>query len=187
MNQHYRRYSYSDYLDSMQACGIVSLEMWCGAPHFMLDSIKYSDCKSYVQMARERNLQYVSLTSPSMMWQYQVAAPEKILFEKSIQYFSNGVHVAAELGCKIMSINSGWGYANEPFNSAFMRSVELVAQIADIAQKEGILLALESLQPTESNLVLRIEDAKKYLEILKHPSVKPDDRYRCCWRCRRNA
>jgi protein FrlC len=172
MNQHYRRYTFSEFLDSMQACGIISLEMWCGAPHFMLDSVRYSDCRRIESMARERGLRFVSLTSPSMQWQYQCASHVKEHREKSVLYFSNGVRAAAELGCSVMSVNSGWGFWDDSGKEAWEWSVETIARVADVAQKEGIKLALESLQPSESNLVLGIDDAKKFIDALKHPAVE---------------
>ena len=172
MNQHYRHYRYEAYLESMCACGITSLEMWCGSPHFLLDSNGYSDCGRYRRMAEERGLRYVSLTSPSMQWQYQLAAASPEQRRKSLRYFANGVHAAAELGCKVMAINSGWGYANEPREDAFARSAEMIANVADTAREDGVLLALETLQPMESNLVLTIADARKLVSMVSHPSVK---------------
>ncbi len=172
MNQHYRRYSYVEFLDSMCQCGIENLELWCGAPHFILDSKRYSACKEYRLMAEERNLHYVSLTAPSMLWQYQPAAPDALQFRKSIDYFSNGVRVAAELGCKVMAMNSGWGYLNQPVEDGLARSAELIYAVAETAQKEGVFLALESLQPVESNLVIRLEDAKRLYDMVGHPALK---------------
>ncbi len=120
----------------------------------------------------ERGLRYVSLTSPSMQWQYQLAAREPEQREKSRQYFINGVHAAAELGCRVMAVNSGWGYNNEPREHAFLRAAESIACVADTAKEDGILLALETLQPIESNLVLTLEDAKRMTTLVNHPSVK---------------
>ena len=172
MNQHYRHYRYEAYLDSMCDCGITSLEMWCGSPHVLLDSGDYASCKKYRRMAEERGLRYVSLTSPSMQWQYQFAAREPEQREKSRQYFTNGVHAAAELGCGVMAVNAGWGYENEPREHAFLRAAETIARVADAAKEDGVLLALETLQPIESNLVLTLEDAKRMMAMIGHPFVK---------------
>ena len=172
VNQHYQNFRFEEYLDNMVRCGIESLEMWCGAPHFILDAYHISDPSSLRRMASERGLKFVSLTTPSMQWQHQFAAPGKEHQKLAVAYYKNGVRVAAELGCSILSINSGWGYLDESKSEGMKRSMDAVAQVADFAQSCGVTLALETLQPLESNLVLSLEDAKAYLEQLRHPAVK---------------
>lgn len=172
MNQHYRRYSFEEYLDSMLSCGIESLELWCGAPHFMLDPKNFSDPKPYERMARERGMRFVSVCAPSMMWQYQFGVEGRERQKKAVAYYQNGIRVAAALGCKIMSINAGWGYRDEPANESMKRSAEAILKAADLAEREGVTLALETLQPTESNMVLTLKDARAFYKKLNHPAVK---------------
>lgn len=172
MNQHYKRFRYEEYLDNMVRCGIESLEMWCGAPHYMLDPFRFSDPRPYLKMAEERGLRFVSLCAPSMMWQYHYAIPGKDRMEKAIGYYSNGVRAAAELGCKVISINAGWGYWDEDPAETEKRSMETVSRVADVALEFGITLALETLQPMETNILLNLKQAKSYYERLGHPAVK---------------
>lgn len=172
MNQHYRRYSFEEYLDSMVFCGITNLEMWCGAPHFMLDAKGFSDPALYRRMAEERGLKFVSLCAPSMMWQYQYGAIGKECQKQTVSYYQNGVHVASELGCHIMSINAGWGFWDEEVSESMKRSLETIWEVAELAAREGVILALETLQPTESNMVLTLEDAAWFYKQLGHSSVK---------------
>lgn len=172
MNQHYRRYPYSQFLDSMVTCGIQSLEMWCGAPHFMLDSQSFSDPAPFRHMANERGLRYVSLTAPSMMWQHQYAIHGKERQKRAISYYKNAVRVAAELEVSVMSINAGWGYWDHDPTEAEKWSLDTIAHIADLACTMGVTLALETLQPMESNIVLHLADAKRFLDTLHHPAVK---------------
>ena len=40
---------------------------------------------------------------------------------RSFGYFSNGIRLAAELGCEYMEVNSGWGYWNEDKEEAWKR------------------------------------------------------------------
>lgn len=172
MNQHYKRFRYEEYLESMVRCEIESLEMWCGAPHFMLDSEHYSNPQKYLQLANEYGLKYVSLCAPSMMWQYHYGIPGKERERKAVGYYCNGVRAAAELGCKVMSVNAGWGYWDEDPEESVKRSVDMVSQVADIAQELGIVLALETLQPMEANIVLTLQQASDYWHMIDHPAVK---------------
>lgn len=172
MNQHYRWYGFESYLNSMQRNGIQSLELWCGAPHFLLDSEKFSDPDRYERMARERGLKFVSVCAPSMLWQHQYGTDAGERRNRAVRYYCNGVRVASALGCKIMSLNAGWGYWDENPEESVKRSIEAVSTVADFAQAQGITLALETLQPVESNIVLTLKEAEAYYSRLNHPAVK---------------
>ena len=172
MNQHYRRYSFDEYLDSMVFCGITNLEMWCGAPHFMLDAEGFSDPAPYREMAKERGLRFVALCAPSMMWQYQFGGNGRERQKRAAAYYQNGIRVASELGCHVMSINAGWGFWDEDVSESMKRSLETIWEVAELAVREDVILALETLQPTESNMVLTLEDAQWFYRELSHPAVK---------------
>lgn len=172
MNQHYKKFSFDYFLDAQQRVGFQNIELWLGAPHFWLDSISYDDCKVIKKKVAEHGLQVVSATSPSMAYQYQYASREKYQFEQSIKYFSNGIKATAELGAKIMTINSGWGYWNDDFDTAFERSKDMISRLCSVASSEGIVLAMESLTSAESNIVNNIAAAKRMFDEINHPALK---------------
>jgi len=172
MNQHYKKFSLDYFLDAQQHVGFQNIEFWLGVPHFWLDYISYNNCKVIKKKIMKRGLKIVSTTTPSMAYQYQYASQEKHQFNRSIKYFSNGIKATAELGAKIMTVNSGWGYWDEDFNSVFERSKNMISRLCDIAASNGILLVLESLTSVESNIVNNITTAKKMFDEIKHPSLK---------------
>ncbi|MGI6669956.1 MAG: sugar phosphate isomerase/epimerase family protein [Acetivibrionales bacterium] len=172
MNQHYKNYPLDYFLDAQQRLGLTSIELWLGAPHFWLDSISYDDCKSVYKKVTGRGLKVVSVTSPSMAYQYQYAPQEKSQFEKCFRYFSNGIKAAAELGAKIMTVNSGRGYWNDDADVAFRRSCEMIGKLCRTAESEGIVLALESLTPMESNIAYNLETTERLFHEVNHPALK---------------
>ncbi|KZL90982.1 sugar phosphate isomerase/epimerase family protein [Clostridium magnum] len=172
MNIHYMRYSLEYFLDAQVRAGIKTIEFWTGVPHYYLDPMVYGDCKELKKKINDRGLEVKVFTPENCMYQFQFAANKPLIFEKSFQYFSNGIKAAAELGCKIMQCNSGWGYLDETREEAWKRSVEMLSRLAEVAKKEGITLALESLRPEESNLVIRLEDVKRMIREVNHPNMK---------------
>lgn len=152
--------------------GIETIELWGGAPHFYLDAMGYQDCKEVKRKIVERGLEVKVLTPENCTYQYQVAAQTPELFEKSYQYFSNALRAASELGCPIMQINSGWGYWNEDREEAWKRSREMLSRLADKAGEYGIHLAMESLRPQESQLVVTLQDAKRMFDEVNSPNLK---------------
>ena len=173
MNIHYLNYSLDYFLDAQASVGIQSIELWCGAPHFWLDYMTYSDCKEIRRKIESRGLETVVLTPENCTYQYQFAVKGEDLIQKSFAYFSNGIKAAAELGCRIMAVNSGWGlHDNDNRNDAWKRSVEMLSRLSDIAREEGILLAMESLRPQESNLATTLSLVKEMYEEINHPHFK---------------
>ena len=92
--------------------------------------------------------------------------------KKSFAYFANALKAGEELGIETMAINSGWGYWNEDREEAWKRSREMLSRLADEAAKHNINLAMESLRPQESQLVVTLADAKRMHDEVNHPNLK---------------
>ncbi|MGM0904080.1 MAG: sugar phosphate isomerase/epimerase family protein [Bacillota bacterium] len=172
MNIHYMRYTLDYFLDAQVKAGIQSIEFWTGVPHYYLDPTTYSDCKILKDKVQSRGLEIKVFTPENCMYQYQFAAVKPEIFEKSLQYFTNGIKATAELGCKVMQCNSGWGYFDEDREEAWKRSNEMLSKLADVAKTEGVTLALEALRPEESNLVTTAKDTKRMFDEINHPNLK---------------
>lgn len=172
MNIHYLFYSLDYFLDCQKALGFETIELWAGAPHFYLDTMGYQDCKEVKNKIKNRGLSVNVITPENCTYQYQVAAQTPLLFEKSYQYFENGLRVAAELECKMMQINSGWGYWNEDREEAWKRSREMICRLCEKAGELGIHLVMETLRPQESNLVVSIEDMKRMYHEVHSENLK---------------
>lgn len=172
MNQHYRRFSFDYFLDCQQRVGIQNIELWCGASHFWLDHESHDDIGSLKKKLKNRGISVVSVTSPSMAYQYQYASQEPEGLENSFRYFCNGIQVAAELGADRAVVNSGWGYLNEDYGEMWKRSREQLRRLAEVGEKEGVTLVMESLREDESNIVNNLETAKKMFREVNHPNLK---------------
>ena len=89
MNQHYRRFSLDYFLDCQQRLGVEQIELWCGAAHFWLDHEGFGDVNALRAKLSAHNVRVVSVTAPSIAYQYQYASQEPELLERSFRYFSN--------------------------------------------------------------------------------------------------
>lgn len=172
MNQHYRSWSFPYFLQQQQKLGIESLELWLGPPHFYLDRLRYEDCKRIRKIIKEYGITLVSVTSSSFAWQFQYASPDRETYEKGKDYFKNGIKAAAELGAKIMTVNSGWGYTQETEKEQFLRTVETLGELAETAGEQGMILALESLTSLESHIGNNLEKVKKIWETVNHKNLE---------------
>ena len=172
MNQHYRRFSLDYFLDCQQRLGIRQIELWCGASHFWLDHEGTGDVPALKQKLLDHDVRVVSVTAPSIAYQYQYASQEPELLEYSFRYFSNAIRLAAQLGADRVVVNSGWGYWNEDKQEAWKRSAAMLHRLAEVAKENGITLVMESIRPEESQLVINLEAAQKMLKEVNHPNLK---------------
>ena len=172
MNQHYRRFSLDYFLDCQQRLGVGQIELWCGAAHFWLDHEGYGDVNALRSKLWDHDVRVVSITAPSMAYQYQYASQEPECLEYSFRYFSNAIHLAAEVGADRVVVNSGWGYFGEDEQTMWNRCRDHLGRLCRVAEREGILLVMESLRRDESNLVYNLERAERMYREIAHPSLK---------------
>lgn len=172
MNQHYKRFSLEYFLDCQQKAGFQNIELWCGGSHFYIDSKGYENPGSLKKKLKDRGLKIVSVTTPSMAYQYQYASQEKEFLEQSFRYFTNGIKLASELGADRVVINSGWGYNNENYEEMWKRLKDNIIRVCDFASKYGIICVMESLRDDETNIIFTLEQAKRMFKEVNHPNLK---------------
>jgi protein FrlC len=171
MGQAYMWFSLEYFLDAAAKEGLHAVEVWGGAPHMCLEDWTPSRSRWLRRELEARELRLACYTPELLMYPIDIAAVEETLRERSVQYFLRHVAIAAELGAGQMLISSGSGYVNEPFEDAWGRSRESLARIARAAEAAGTSLALETLQPRETNLVNTLATAKRMLDELGSPAV----------------
>ena len=146
MNCHDYNYSLDYFMDSMEMCGYETVALWGGAPHFYLDYLTYSNCREIRRKASRHGLKIGCFTASSGTYGYQMGMQPVSQRERVYQYYVNGIKAAAELGAGMMSMNSGWGYWNEDRQEAWKRSKDMIVRLCQAAEKEGIVLTMESLR-----------------------------------------
>ncbi len=172
MNCHYYNYSLDYFMDSMEMCGYETIALWGGAPHFYLDYLTYSSCGEIRRKASGHGLKIRCFTASSGTYGYQMGMQPISQRERVYQYYVNGIKAAAELGAGMMSMNSGWGYWNEDRQEAWKRSKDMIVRLCHAAEKEGIVLTMESLRRAESQLAYDLEHTKKLFQEVNHPALK---------------
>jgi protein FrlC len=171
MNLHHSRFPFDHFIESIARSGYKTFEFWCGSPHFEMDSQGFDPITPIAQKAHDAGLRPVSVTSPSFQRPYQCAAGGGTKTQDSFAYFCNGIRVTAALDCRIMTVNSGWGSANETMEEAWKRSRDMLRRLAEFAQTQDVTLALESLRSDETNLVWNLETTVRMINEVGHPRL----------------
>lgn len=172
MNQHYRRFSLDYFLDCQQKVGFENIELWCGASHFFMDAHGHEDTSALKYKLKAHGLKVVSVTSPSIAYQYQYCSQEAEILQRSMAYFRNGIEVASDFEADRVVINSGWGYYSENPEDMWKRCRDSIWMTCETAKRYGIVCVMESLRDDETNLLYNLERTKQMVHEVNHPNLK---------------
>ena len=172
MNLAYVFFPLSHFLDAMVEFEIESVELWGGVPHLYADDVSVADVARVRREMERRDLTLACYTPEQCSYPVNLAASGDHARERSVRYFERSLEIAAELGAGLMLVTSGWGYRTEPQDEAWKRSRESLQRIALRAGDLGVDLALEALQPTESNLVIDMRSLGRMLAEIDSTRVR---------------
>lgn len=177
MSAQYVHHTFSYYLDSMVKCGIKNLDIWGGTPHFC--RLDYSTNAAAVRKIREMRKeidsrgQKVAIYTPEILnYPFNLSVPDQATRERTIDYMDIAMDDALEFGTNRLFINSDMSPLDIPREESWKRCEDTIAKICSIAEKKGISMMLETLQPYESNLVVTLRDLTRMLGEVNSPALK---------------
>ena len=179
MSVQYWHYSFEYFLDSMEKCNLHNIELWGGAPHFYFDNYattaeadkKISEMRKQIE---NRGMKVITFTPEQLNYPINIAGREDAYRNKSLDYFMRNMEVTLKFGTDRLFMTSGWGLLDEPREDAWKRSVESLQLLSEKAQKLGVTLIIEQLQPYESNLLVTCDDMVRMLHEVN------SDALQCC-------
>lgn len=177
MSVQYVHYTLDYYLDSMHRCGIKNIDLWGGSPHYCrLDYTTSAAATRKIREIRKKaealGMQIVIYTPETLGYPYSFSAPEQAIRNRTLDYFDMAMDDALEMGTNRVFINTGCGPLDIPREESWKRAVESISKICEMAQKRGISMMLEQLQPYESNLLVNLPQMKAMLEEVNSPVLK---------------
>lgn len=177
MSVQYFHYSFDYFLDSMEKCGLKNIDLWGASPHYCrLDYLTSNDAFRKIREMRkkidDRGMKVVVYTPETLAYPYSFSHPEDAIRNRTVDYFDMAMEDALNFGTDKVFINSGCGLLDLPREESWKRAVETITKVAEIAEKKGVTLILEQLQPYESNLVTTCDDIVCMLNEVNSPNLK---------------
>ena len=177
MSVQYVHYSFDYYLKSMQDCGLKNIDLWGGTPHYCrLDYPTAAAAEKKIAEMRRKiedmGMKVVIYTPETLAYPFSFSDPEKEVRARTIDYFEMAMDDALCFGTSKVFINSGCGLLDLPREESWQRCRESIRKVCDIAEKKGIMLLQEQLQPYESNLLTTLPDMKRMLSEVNSPALK---------------
>ena len=171
MNFHYFRHAFDRYLDDVVASGLRQIELWAAAPHFHLGDETLASGRRLAGAVRARGLEIVCFTPEQCLYPVNLAAREEAMRERSLRMFLDSLDLAVEMGIPALLVTPGWGYVGESVSEAWAYSRDGLAILARRAERLGLVLLLEPLTPTESNLINTAQDLRRMIDDIGSPQI----------------
>lgn len=153
MNCSHRFYDLEEFFSSAAESGYRTAEIWTGPMHFFMDYAGHDPVRRLSEMEGRYGVKVIGIcpeqTNPKPN---NIASRDDGAKERVYRYFCNAIDVACEMDANQVVVTSGWGYLNESVKAAYERSLAMLSRIAAYAERSEMTLALEALQPEETNL-----------------------------------
>ena len=172
MGIHYMYHSFDYFLDCQQELGFKTIEMWCGRPHFWLDDHGYQDTCELKKKVEDHGLKIGVFTPECAMYNYLLCAHDEYARKRAVGYYTNGIKAAGEVGAKVMLTNCCGCDWNEDPERVFERAVQMLRKLAPVAADCGVTLAVETVRPEESRMIIKLPELARLLKAVDHPNVK---------------
>ena len=138
-------------LDSIEANGFRSIELWGASPHFCLDDDTPEGHTARIreinQMLKDRGLK-MTVFHPEQCRQYpiNIASPIPYVRNYSINMMKQYLEDTAAFETDKMMLHPGWEYVDSPSEDNFLRLVESVQILSEKAEELGIVMVKKCLQ-----------------------------------------
>ena len=172
MGLHYLFRSFDYFLKTQSELGFKTIEMWAGAPHFLVDDTWHQDCAEARKKVESYGLNVGIFTPECASYQYLICAWDKYAHDRALGYYKQGLHAAGQMGAKYMLTNCCGGDWNEEYERTFERAVNTLQELAPIAADNGVTLAVETVRPEESKVIITLPELKRLIDAVGHPNVK---------------
>lgn len=177
MSAQYVHYTFDYYLDSMKRCNVRNLDLWGAHPHYsrlnyLTNAEAARKLREMRKKAEDMGMQYVIYTPETLNYQYDISSPEKVVRDRTLDYFDMAMDDTLELGTNRLFINTGCGLLDIPREESWKWAVESVQKICEMAEKRGIYMMLEQLQPYESNLLVNLPQLSAMIKEVNSSALK---------------
>lgn len=177
MSVQYVQYSFPYYLESMEKCGLTKIDMWGGVPHYCrLDHNSSREAARKIAELRSRmedkGMEVVIYTPETLGYPFSYSAPDFALRSRTIDFMKHAMEDALEFGTNRVFLNTGCHSRDLPREDGWKRTVDSYRTLCDVAEKMGIHLVLEQLQPYESNLCTTLPHILRMLKDVDSSALK---------------
>ncbi len=170
---------YLDYVTCDEAlkriakAGFKAVDIWGDSPHLDV-LVNRGDRKSLCKLVDDLGLAWASLSvnGGALARQYNFSYSRKWVREQTLDYYKKCLDVSAEMGIPRINVISGHMMSDTDYEQAWEWNREGIAAVADYAAKVKVTPCLHTLTPSESRVIVTLDDALRMLKEINKPNLK---------------
>lgn len=169
---HYIYYPLDYMLDAQQKAGYRTIELLGMAPHYLIDYKGYQDPVEMRKKAEARGLRIACFTPECASYHYTMCGADEGFHFRSMEYFKRALEAAEGMGAQKLLTNCIGGTWDEEYDRVYERAVNSLRELAPVAADHGVTIAVETVRPEESRVVITLPELQRLLRDVGHPNVK---------------
>lgn len=176
MSVQYVQHTFDYYVKSMETCGLKNVDMWGGAPHYCrLDYNSSMEAAAAIRKLRgkmeDHGLKTVIYTPETLGYPFSYSTDQTALRARTVDFMKAAMDDALEFDTNRVFLNTGCHPRDLDREEGLKRVIDSYARLSDYAEKMGVKLMLEQLQPYESNLCININDIRQIVNEVNSPAL----------------
>lgn len=147
------------------------IELWGGFPHAYPPDMDEERIEQIKSLSEKYNIPIPVYTPEHNGYPYNYMLADAKQLERITDYFYKAIETAKKLGSRYMLISAGHGGEKTKESERIEKLTSFLKIITAKAEKENIILLLETLTPYESNTCTKLSDLKKVLDSISSPHL----------------
>ena len=169
---HYIYYPLDYMLKSHAEAGYQTIELLGQAPHYLLDDTGFQDPVVMRKKAESYGLTIGCFTPECATYQYTMCGADPGFHHRSMEYFKRALEACEGLGATKLLTNCIGGTFDEEYERVYERAVRSLEELAPVAANHNVTIAVETVRPEESRVVITLPELKRLLTDVNHPNIK---------------
>jgi protein FrlC len=163
-----------DAIERTAKFGYQAIDIWADSPHLDPLSRDIGYRQEIKKQCRDRGLEIVALSvnGGALARRYNFSYCKDWVRKETIDYYKKCVDLAAEIGCPAINMISGHMMAGTHFEQAWQWNREGMSEVAKHAEKCRVTLALHTLAPSESRVIVTLDDSLKMMNEINSKSCR---------------
>ena len=169
---HYIYYPLDYMLKSHAEAGYQTIELLGQAPHYLIDYMGYQDPKEIRRRVESYGMKIGCFTPECATYHYTMCAPDAGFHYRSMEYFKRALEACEGMGATKLLTNCIGGTFDEEYERVYERAVKSLEILAPVAADHGVTIAVETVRPEESRVVITLPELQRLLKDVNHPNIK---------------
>lgn len=153
--------------------GFQGVDVWGDAPHLDV-LVNHGDRKELSALVRDLGLEWsaLSVNGGALARCYNFSYSKAWVRSQTLDYYKKCLDVCAEMGIPRINVISGHMMSDTTFDQAWAWNREGFAALAEYAAPLKVTPCLHTLAPSESRVVVTLDDTLKMLAEINQPNVR---------------